>query len=89
MELIVKGSFYRDIHSFTDKNLLRDVFEVIIEIEQAQSIAEIHNLKKLKLYKTHYRIKVAEVYRIGIVIRTNKVWLVCFGHRSKFYQRFP
>ena len=89
MELIVKGSFYRDIHAFTDKNLLSSVNEVIKEIERAQNISLIGNIKKLRRYRTHYRIRVEEAYRIGLVIRKNKAWLVCFGHRNKFYQQFP
>lgn len=89
MELIVKGSFYRDVSLFKDKRILSAIHNVIQETEKAKSISVIANIRKLRNYQTHYRIKVEDVYRIGHVIRKNKVWFVCFGHRSKFYERFP
>ena len=89
MELIVKGSFHRDVSLYKDKRILSAIYDVIQETEKAKTISVISNIKKLRNYRTHYRIKVVDVYRIGLVIRKDKVWFVCFGHRSKFYQRFP
>ncbi len=89
MELIVKGSFYRDIAHYNDKQLLNAVNIIVNQVEKAPQISKISNLKKLKQFSTLYRIKVANQYRIGVVIRTNKIWFVCFGHRNSFYKRFP
>ncbi len=90
MELIVKGQFYRDITRYSNFLLLENIYEVMKSVEEATDISQIQNLKKLKKYKVYYRIKVAEIYRIGVVIRVDTVWFVRFGHRSKFYKKkFP
>lgn len=89
MELIAKGSFYRDISGLTDKILLKKLFISLKELESAKKISQVINLKKLREYETLYRIKIANDYRLGLIIRKNKVWLVCFGHRNKFYKNFP
>jgi len=89
MELIAKGTFYRDISVYTNHNLLQAVFDVMTGIEKSESIAKINNLKKLRKYKNQYRIKVFGDYRIGVIIKKNKVCFVRFGHRNTFYKYFP
>ncbi|MEI8204739.1 MAG: hypothetical protein WCH34_17100 [Bacteroidota bacterium] len=89
MELSVKGTFYRDISAYTNRALLKTVLEVMHEIEKADSIAKINNIKKLRKYKNQYRIKLLEGYRIGLIVKKDKVCLVRFGHRNAFYKYFP
>jgi mRNA-degrading endonuclease RelE of RelBE toxin-antitoxin system len=89
MELIVNGSFYRDIAAYTNHNLLEAVYATMNNVENAKSKASICQLIKLRQYKIFYRIKIANDYRIGIIIRKNTVWFVRFGHRSTFYKYFP
>jgi mRNA interferase RelE/StbE len=89
MELTVKGSFHRDVIAFTNTRLLSEIFIAIENVQNSESIAQVKNLKKLKHYQIHYRIKVSTHYRIGIIIRKNKVWFVRFGHRNSFYKKFP
>lgn len=89
MELIVKGTFYRDVATHTNRYLLQAVFDAMRNVESAKSISVILNIKKLRKYKNLYRIKVSDDYRIGLIIRKNTVWFVRFGHRSAFYKYFP
>jgi mRNA interferase RelE/StbE len=89
MELIAKGTFLRDISAYTNRKLLKEVYDVMQNISGAETIHNINNLRKLKKYKNQYRIKIFESYRIGLVIQKNKVWLVRFGHRNSFYKYFP
>lgn len=89
MELKFSGQFNRDI-DIRDRNVLDGVRDAILNIKSASTISQIHRLIKLKKYKVHYRIQVAEHYRIGIIIRKNTVWLLRFGHRNIFYKKlFP
>ena len=53
MELIAKGTFYRDISVYTNHYLLKAVYDVMCKIENVKSIAEINNLKKLREYKNY------------------------------------
>ena len=88
MELKYKGQFNRDIDIDNGK-VLNAVKDAVINVKKAENTSKISNLKKLKKYTVHYRIKIAENYRIGIIIRKNTVWFVRFGHQSTFYKYFP
>ncbi len=89
MELSAKGSFYRDLSLITSRDLKKLVKEKLLQIQNANRISQISNLKKLKQYSVCYRIKIAEDYRIGIIIRSKKVTVIRFGHRNNFYNKFP
>ena len=88
MELRFKGQFNRDLNT-GNRRVLEEVKDSIQNVKAAKSIAQIANIKKLRIYKTHYRIKIAEHYRIGVVIQNQVVWFVRFGHRNNFYKNFP
>ena len=88
MELRFKGKFNRDI-DISNRNLLEQVKNAIQSVIAAKDIAQIQNLKKLRKYKTLYRIEIDKDYRIGIIIRNKTVWFVRFGHRNNFYEYFP
>jgi len=88
MELKYKGQFNRDI-DFDNLKVLNAVKLAILNVKKAKDISEIQHLKKLKKYTVHYRIRLAENYRIGLIIRNNTVWFVRFGHRNTFYKDFP
>lgn len=88
MELIIKGQFYRDL-SFYNRDVLFSVKEVIKDVQKSKKVSEIQNLKKLREYKIHYRIRVADDYRIDIIIRGNTIWFSRFGNRAVFYKKFP
>lgn len=89
MELRFSGQFNRDIEG-CNRKLSEAILLAVKNVKTAARITEIQNLVKLKRYKIHYRIKVADHYRIGIIIRGNIVWFHRFGHRNIFYKkRFP
>jgi mRNA-degrading endonuclease RelE of RelBE toxin-antitoxin system len=88
MELKYKGSFKRDFAKCSRANA-ELVYECVVNIRKATSEKQIQNLKKLRKYSTHYRIKIGEDYRLGIIVRKKKVFLVRFGHRNSFYDSFP
>jgi mRNA interferase RelE/StbE len=89
MELTLKGQFLRDLSSYKNKSLLKEVYTTVKSLEAANDITAIKNLKKLKNYKFLYRIRIADSYRIGLKIQGDKIHLVRFGHRSSFYKEFP
>lgn len=88
MVLKFRGQFNRDL-DIKNREVLEKVFAAITNVKAATSINQIQQLKKLRLYKTHYQIKIAEDYRIGVIIRNKTVWFVCFGHRNTIYKYFP
>lgn len=89
MDIEIKKSFTRDIKKIQDKKVLNSIIEVIDNLQQASSITEISNIKKMEGSKNHYRIKTGD-YRLGLFIDGNKtIFIVRFLHRKEIYKFFP
>jgi mRNA interferase RelE/StbE len=88
MRTLFNPHFVRDLRKTKDKALLERVESVIEEIEAADTLADIRNVKKLKGYEHVYRIRVGN-YRIGIYCETDVVELMRFLHRKDIYRSFP
>lgn len=84
-----KKSFARDLRKRkNEKALLDRVRGIIREVDEANTIHEINNLKKLKAEDNYYRIRLGD-YRIGLIIEEDTVHFVRFLHRSEVYRYFP
>lgn len=85
--------FLLDIKSIRDKQVRERIIKVIQHIKKAEAVSSIDNLKKLEKFSVHYRIKIKldskRDYRIGMIIRGNKVWLIRCLSRPKIYKQFP
>ena len=88
MKVEFKNSFARDIKNVKDKGLLKFVKDVIKSVENAGSLSEIQNLKKLKGGGNFYRLRVGD-FRIGISFKNDIVIFVRFLYRKDIYKRFP
>ena len=88
MVVIFRDSFSKDVDKLKDKNLRRKIEAVIKELDKADSLIEVRNLKKLKGYKNHYRIRIGD-YRLGIYQDGFTVELAHFLHRKDIYTYFP
>ena len=62
--------------------------QVIEQVEEAEDLNCITNLKKLKAEGSYYRIRSGD-YRFGMVIENETVIFVRFLHRSEIYRYFP
>ncbi|HYP52886.1 MAG TPA: type II toxin-antitoxin system RelE/ParE family toxin [Pyrinomonadaceae bacterium] len=71
-----------------EKNLLSRVREVIESVEQADSLAEIPNLKKLRGGGNYFRLRVGD-YRVGVALENETVVFVRFLNRKDIYKYFP
>jgi mRNA interferase RelE/StbE len=81
-------SFGRDLKKVKDKRLLKQVQKIIAQVESANSLSDLQNVKKLEGYTTYYRIRVGE-YRIGIEVLEGQVIFACFLNRKEIYRYFP
>ena len=61
---------------------------VIEEIEGADTLSDIKNLKKMKGYAVSYRIRIGD-YRLGDYFENNTVELARIVHRKNIYKYFP
>ncbi len=88
--MIVKidKSFDKDVKKLKVVNVKQKILLVINEIQNAEKLSDIRNLKKLTGTNNFYRIRLGE-YRIGLVINNEEVELIRFLHRKEVYRYFP
>lgn len=80
--------FYKDLNKITLQSTLDDIIASVKNVEEAASMREIKNFKRLKGYKNVYRIKVGD-YRIGVFIENDVVEFARIVHRKDIYRVFP
>lgn len=88
MEVVFLRSFLNDIKKLNDTKLKNKIKEFIVEIENAENVDEIHNVKKLKGYSTAYRWRAGD-YRLGFYKDESIVELARFIKRNDIYKLFP
>ena len=65
-----------------------DIANAVEQVKQAEGMSSIVNLKKLKGFKTAYRIRIGD-YRIGVFIDGDTVEFARVVHRKDIYKLFP
>ncbi len=88
MKIKFESKFSKDLRKIKDQKLLSQIKIVINECKLAQTLDDIKNLKKLKVYQIFYRIKIGD-YRIGIAIINDELIFTRFLHRREIYRFFP
>ena len=88
MKTTFKASFLKAIRKIDSDQLKADIAKAILNVELAENLKQINNIKKLKGYKQYYRIIIGN-YRIGIKIEAGTVFFVDIDHRSNIYRIFP
>jgi mRNA interferase RelE/StbE len=88
MNVEFRKSFEKDLGSIRDVTLLQRIRAVIEEVETAENLGEVTNIKKLKGEGAYSRIRVGD-YRIGITADEDTVIFVRVLHRKDVYRYFP
>ena len=88
MKTVFLAHFLKDLDKIKEKGMMVRVVEIIQQVETAESIGSIRNLKKLKGQGIAYRIKVGS-YRIGVFIEDDTVEFARIIHRKDIYKKFP
>jgi len=88
MNTVFKPSFLRCIRKINNPLVLNNIEQAILSVENAATIKDIPELKKLKGYKKFYRIKLGD-YRIGASIENDIVTLLICMPRKDIYKFFP
>lgn len=88
MNVEFRGSFTRDLQKIRDNQLKERIRELILQIEQANTLDEIANVKKLKGSNEYFRIRIGD-YRVGIKLSGETIAFVRFLHRRDIYRYFP
>jgi mRNA-degrading endonuclease RelE of RelBE toxin-antitoxin system len=87
MEVEFLRSFEKDL-SKVDLGTRKKVLRIVLALEEAGSLGELHPIKKLSGYKDAYRVRIGE-YRLGLYLMGDKVQLARLLHRKELYRFFP
>lgn len=88
MRLKIDKSFVKDTDKLNDQKIKQKIALCIDQILVAKTTDEILNLKKLKGFKQHYRIRIGD-YRIGALLIEDEVFFERFIHRKDIYKYYP
>jgi mRNA interferase RelE/StbE len=89
MKIAFRKSFAKDLKKHRkEQDLLSRIREIILEIEAAETLSSIKNIKRLKADGPYYRIRTGN-YRLGLIIEAETVIFVRVLHRKEIYRYFP
>lgn len=88
MNVEFRKSFEKDLVKIRDEAVLQRIKAVIEEVENAENLGDVSNVKKLKADGDYYRIRVGD-YRIGISVVDGVVIFVRALQRKDIYRYFP
>lgn len=88
MNIEFRKSFEKDLNNIRDEALLKKIKAVIEEVENAENLVDINNIKKLQADGNYYRIRIGD-YRVGIAVSESVVLFLRVLHRKDVYRYFP
>ena len=88
MKILFEKKFLKDIEAVNEKHVKQQVEIIILEMEKARELGILKNLKKMKGYKTAYRIRIGS-YRLGLFYENNTVICTRLLNRKDIYKYFP
>lgn len=88
MKVEFKESFLKDLKAVKDKSVLAKVKASIEAAEQADSLDNITNLKKMRGASDYFRIRLGD-FRLGIKLEGDTLVFIRFLNRKDIYRYFP
>lgn len=88
MKVEFRKSFAQDLRSIKNRKVKQRIEAVIKSTEEAKSLTDLHQLKKLQGYSGFYRIRIGD-YRLGIYVEDDVIAFVRVLHRKEIYRYFP
>jgi mRNA-degrading endonuclease RelE of RelBE toxin-antitoxin system len=82
------AKFLKDLEKLKAPRLKESIVKTIEQLESAENLSEIPNIKKLKGHKSAYRIKLGD-YRIGFFLEETTIELARVVHWKDIYKVFP
>lgn len=82
-------NFQKALEKIRDDKLFERIRQVINDCEEATSLKDVRNVKKIIGFRNYYRIKLGQ-YRVGIELENgNTVRFITVLHRKEIYRKFP
>ncbi|MGN6297694.1 MAG: type II toxin-antitoxin system RelE family toxin [Ginsengibacter sp.] len=88
MDVIITKQFEKDTEKELSQKMRLRLADIIEELQKVSKPSEINNIKKLRGFKSAYRIKIGD-YRIGFILEDNLIKLSRIMNRKEIYRYFP
>lgn len=88
MNVRFEAKFTKDLKQVSDGRMLKAIKELVLACNEAENLAMISQVKKLKGYDTFYRVRIGD-YRIGLELAKDELIFVRCLHRKEIYRYFP
>jgi mRNA interferase RelE/StbE len=82
-----RKSFIRDLRKIQDQGVRDRIEAAILQIEAADELTQLHDLRKLKGDANFFRLRVGD-YRIGLAVESDEIEFVRVLHRKDIYRYF-
>jgi mRNA interferase RelE/StbE len=88
LKVAFNESFLKDLKAVKDKPVLTKVKAAIEAAEQADTLDQITNLKKMRGSREYFRIRIGD-FRLGIKLEGDTLVFIRFLNRKDIYRYFP
>lgn len=88
MQVEFRKTFKQDLKNLKDRKVLKRIQKVVEEVELANTLSEIRNIKSLQGHEDFYQIRAGD-YRIGLFLDGETIAFVRVLHRKEVYRYFP
>ena len=88
MTVKIDKAFQKDVRKLNNKAINSKISSAIGNVQMADNVHQIKNLKKLKGTTSSYRVKIGD-YSLGIIIHESSVEFIRCLHRKDIYKYFP
>lgn len=89
MKVEFDHSFLKSLRKLKDVQLREKVEQLILSLEQTDSLSKISSVQKIVGFKCYYRVRIGD-YRLGLEkLSTHSVRLIVIAHRKDIYNLFP
>ena len=88
MTVTFRKSFLRDLKKLKDATVRGRVREVIEAVEEADSLSDLPEVKKMSGSSGYYRVRIGS-HRIGLAVEGEEVEFVRALNRKDIYKYFP
>lgn len=88
MDVIITKQFEKDTEKELSQKMRLRLADIIEELQKVSKPSEINNIKKLRGFKSAYRIKMGDC-RIGFILEDNLIKLSRIMNRKEIYRYFP
>jgi mRNA interferase RelE/StbE len=88
LKVVYSSTFAKDLQDVRDPSARRMLEKLIVQMKEAQSLADLSNVKKLRGAPNAFRLRVGD-FRLGLFLTGDTLTLHRFLDRKDMYRSFP